>query len=197
MGLRNGKLGEYIVFAEPIAGFIPFSGVCKIDEANPDTASPGSNSAYNQADSWGEPRVGEREWLLVKCARPFQSSTETDPGQEAHFPMELTTVVHDGCKYWWYYDLITQDFEVSGDDCATWNTKPTMAFGTDGIIGWYDGSDGVKLWPMYRHLSCCHPGFTNERTTYGICLRPYLWYLGDEFSYSIHEIDYRKWLVRL
>ena len=30
-----------------------------------------------------------REWLLVKCERPFESTTDTDPGQEAHFPMLL------------------------------------------------------------------------------------------------------------
>ena len=80
--------------------------------------------------------------------------------------------------------------------CATWNTKPAMVWGTDGLI---DSNLGLSviLSSVDRHLSCCYPGFGYARTVYGICLRPYLWYLGGTSSTSTHEIEHRKWLVRL
>ena len=96
----------------------------------------------------------------------------------------------------WLSILITQGFEVSGDDCATWNTKPTMESGTDGLID-SDFALSATLSSAERHWFCCYPGSGYERTVYGICLRPYLWYLGGTSSNSTHEIDYRKWLVRL
>ncbi|KPJ57083.1 MAG: hypothetical protein AMS16_01570 [Planctomycetes bacterium DG_58] len=71
-----------------------------------------------------------------------------------------------------------------------------MVWGTDGIIVSTFGLN-TTLDTSDRRLSCCYPGFGYARTVYGICLRPYLWYLGSISSSSIHEIDYRKWLVRL
>ena len=190
------KWGVVRLGLSPPFDIIGFAGVCKVDEANPDTQYPGSDIAYNQADQYGNPKPGEREWLLVKCERPIKSRTDNDPGQEAHFPMQLSVTMGGASKYWWEYYLITEDFEIEGDDCATWNTKPTMEWGTDGLI---DSNFGLSatLSSAGRHLSCCYPGFGYERTVYGICLRPYLWYLGSTSSNSTHEVDYRKWLVRL
>ena len=60
-----------------------------------------------------------------------------------------------------------------------------MEWGTDGLI---DSNFGLSalLSSVDRHLSCCYPGFGYERTVYGICLRPYLWYLASTSSSSRH-----------
>jgi len=71
-----------------------------------------------------------------------------------------------------------------------------MERGTNGIIDSNFGLSAI-LSSVDRYLSCCYPGFGYARTAYGICLRSYLWYLGSTSSSSTHEIDYRKWLVRL
>ena len=52
----------------------------------------------NQGDNFGNPV--DREWLLVKCERPFESTTDVDPGQEAHLPMTLDVTMAGASKYW-------------------------------------------------------------------------------------------------
>ena len=96
---------------------VRFVGCCKVDELNPDTKYPGIATAFNEYVVGGGPTPGEREWLLVKCGRPFESSTDDDPGQEPHFPMHLYNVTMAGAStLWWEYYLILDDFNVTEGD---------------------------------------------------------------------------------
>jgi len=184
---------------------IEFSGCCLIDEDDPDPTPrdkyAGVQVAHNDSDGSGNPLAGEREWLLLKCSRPFVSSTHTwgvdGDEQELHAPMLLGNVTMSTCtKFWWEYYLITEDFDVAGDGCAIWDDPLAMVAGTDGIIDLSLAPGGFMSCDT-RHVSCCEPGFNYERTVYGICLRPYRWYLGDESCDVDWSVDYRKWLIRL
>lgn len=198
------------VLVTPVAGvwgflryvrLVQFAGCCMIDEDNPDVPGADVQTAHNDADAVGNPLAGEREWLLLKCSRPFMSSGHTwgvnGEEQELHAPMLLDNVTMSTCtKFWWNYYLITEDFEFTGDDCAVWDDNLTMQAGTDGLIDLSQAPGGFMSCGT-RYISCCEPAFSYEGTVYGICLRPYLWYGGGVNCDVDWTVDYRKWHVRL
>jgi len=126
---------------------VKFAGVCKIDEENPDTAY--ANVAVIQNDFTNGPAylgiaypdTGKREWVLIKFQQPvvtesyktkinFEASHavqwKIDNNSWTDYPAEVG--MHFGV------DLVTQDFEFEGDECATWDTKPAVTTARTGQL---------------------------------------------------------------
>jgi hypothetical protein len=191
---------DYILWPAPVSGrVLKFTGICMVDEFsdNQNTKYPGVNVANNQGTALGVPY--DRQWLLLKADQPFTPSDS----QICCFPMDLTANMDTAYRYWWEYYLITENFwteDVGSHACATWNTKPAMYFGRDGMVDWgVGGGGGQVLTPgTLRELTVTTKVWGNHFKSYGICLRPhdqFAWYLNGTGLTSTHTVDFARWFI--
>ena len=169
---------------------VTFDGCCIIRADNGDTAYANETSIANIGSAMApgplvptaayEQRLllhfANAQWLTTAGALLRVALTQAVEWDAA----SATSPVEGGFE--WGFDIISEDFDFEGDDCATWNTKPTIGsawgYGLVDVDCELAGTPAVLTWDEITHGMGYDDEPAYEGAAFGICVYVRTWYFG-------------------